>query len=206
MNRPSSPSESQKRLAPGQATPLAPGEAPAAAAGEETFDLDEVLAKYDRESAFRRLGGPAGRLIALVLIAFSLFQLYTAAFGVLDARIQRAIHLAFGMSLVFLLYPARKGGSRQTLPWWDVLLAVAAAAAPLYLVVFYHEIVMRAGLPTTTDLVIATLAVLLVLEGARRVVGLPIVVIAVAFLLYALLGRQLPGFLAHRGYSFTQIA
>src|SRR5690554_3376472 len=122
----------------------------------EDFDLDEVLAKYDLESSFRRLAGIAGRLIALALIAFSLFQLYTAAFGVFDARIQRAIHLAFGMSLTFLLFPARKGGSRKTLPWWDVLLGLAAAAVPLYMVVYYHDIVMRAGLPTTTDIAVAT--------------------------------------------------
>src|SRR5690606_9328831 len=200
-------SESQKRLDPGPTPAHLPSDPGLAASpGEEGFDLDEVLAKYDRESAFRRLAGPVGRLIALVLIGFSLFQLYTAAFGVLDARIQRAIHLAFGMSLVFLLYPARKGGSRTSLPWWDVLLAVASAAVSLYLVVFYHEIVMRAGMPTTADLVVATLAVLLVLEAARRVVGLPIVIIAGAFLVYALVGRQLPGFLAHRGYSFSQIA
>jgi hypothetical protein len=126
-------SESQKRLDPGPTPAHLPSDPGLAASpGEEGFDLDEVLAKYDRESAFRRLAGPVGRLIALVLIGFSLFQLYTAAFGVLDARIQRAIHLAFGMSLVFLLYPARKGGSRTSLPWWDVLLAVASAAVSLY--------------------------------------------------------------------------
>ncbi|WP_068141236.1 TRAP transporter permease [Limnochorda pilosa] len=183
--------------------PAAP-EAPASE--DEAFDLEEVLAKYDRESAFRRLGGPVGWAIAATLIAFSLFQLYTAAFGVFDARIQRAIHLAFGMSLVYLLFPTRRGGSRTSLPWWDVLLGLAAAAIPLYLVVFYQEIVMRAGLPTPSDIAVATVAVLLVLEATRRVVGIPIVVIAVAFLVYAAVGRQMPGFLAHRGFSFAQIA
>src|SRR5690606_11728101 len=156
-----------------------------AGANEETFDLDEVLAQYDRESAFRRLGGIAGRIIAAILIAFSAFQLYTAAFGVFDARIQRAVHLAFGMSLTYLLFPARAGASRRHLPWWDVVLALLGAAAPLYLVVFYQDIVMRAGIATPLDMAVATIAVLLVLEAARRVVGLPIVIIAAAFLLYA---------------------
>src|SRR5690606_13106667 len=150
---------------------------------EAEFDIDEVLAQYDRESAFRRLAGTAGRIIALILIAFSGFQLYTAALGVLDARVQRAVHLAFGMSLVYLLYPARTRGDRRSLPWWDVVLGVLAALVPLYMVVFYQDIVMRAGLPTTTDIVVATLTLLLVLEAARRVVGTPIVVIAIAFLI-----------------------
>lgn len=169
-------------------------------------DLEELMARYDIESGYRRLAGLVGRFIALVAIAFSLFQLYTAAFGVLEARIQRAVHLAFGMSLVYLLYPARRGASRRHLPWWDVVLAVAAAAAPLYLVVFYQEIVMRAAMPTPTDLAVAVVSVLLVLEAARRVVGLPIVVIASLFILYAVYGRSLPGFLAHRGFSLAQVA
>ena len=196
---------------PHEDTPLARGNGgdgslPPSDTAEQEFDIDEVLAQYDRESAFRRLAGVAGRLIAVALIAFSAFQLYTAAFGVLDARVQRAIHLAFGMSLVFLLYPARSRGSRKSLPLYDVVLGILAALVPLYLVVFYQDIVMRAGLPTTMDIIVATIAVLLVLEGARRVVGTPIVVIAILFLVYAYVGPYLPGFLAHRGYSFTQIA
>jgi len=182
------------------------GTLPPSDAQDQNFDLDEVLAQYDRESAFRRLTGITGRLVALVLIAFSAFQLYTAAFGVLDARIQRAIHLAFGMSLVFWLYPARSRGDRKSLPWYDVVLGLLGAAVPLYLVVFYEDIVRRAGLPTTLDIVVAVLAVLLVLEGTRRVVGIPIVVIASLFLVYAYVGPYLPGFLAHRGYTLRQIA
>ena len=169
-------------------------------------DVEELLARFDTESAYRRLAGWVGRAIAALAIAFSLFQLYTAAFGVLEARLQRAVHLAFGMSLVFLLYPARRRADRRSLPWWDVALAVAGAAAPLYLVVFYQDIVLRAAMPTPTDVAVAIASVLLVLEAARRVVGLPIVVVATAFILYALLGRSLPGFLAHRGFSLSQIA
>lgn len=208
MTNPKAPApgaqDPHKAGSPGQAN--GEHEVLSAAEAEAEFDIDEVLAQYDRESAFRRLAGTAGRIIALILIAFSGFQLYTAALGVLDARVQRAVHLAFGMSLVYLLYPARTRGDRRSLPWWDVVLGVLAALVPLYMVVFYQDIVMRAGLPTTTDIVVATLTLLLVLEAARRVVGTPIVVIAIAFLIYAYVGPYLPGFLAHRGYSFTQIA
>lgn len=172
----------------------------------ERIDLDEVLARYDRESAFRRVKGPVGAGLALLAIAFSLFQLYTAAFGVFDARIQRAVHLAFGMGLVYLLYPARRSGDRTRLVWWDVGLALAAVAATLYLVVFYQEIVRRAGMPTVLDVVVALAAVGLVLEATRRVVGWPMVIIATAFIVYALVGRHLPGFFAHRGFRLAQVA
>ncbi|HEY8498294.1 MAG TPA: TRAP transporter fused permease subunit, partial [Limnochordales bacterium] len=179
---------------------------PAAAGEPGPADLEALMARFDIESDYRRLAGWIGRAVAALAVAFSLFQLYTAAFGVLEARLQRAVHLAFGMSLVFLLYPARRGASRRTLPWWDVLLAAAGALAPLYLVVFYQAIVLRAAMPTPTDVAVAVLSVLLVLEAARRVVGLPIVVVAGLFILYALYGRSMPGFLAHRGFSLAQVA
>ncbi|WP_324715743.1 TRAP transporter permease [Carboxydochorda subterranea] len=175
-------------------------------AAEERIDIDEVLARYDRESAYRRLRGPVGAAVALLAIAFSVFQLYTAAFGVFDARIQRAVHLAFGMALVYLLYPARRSGDRTRLVWWDVALALAAAASSLYLVVFYQEIVLRAAMPTRVDIVVALAALVLVLEATRRVVGWPIVIIGMGFIAYALAGRHLPGFFAHRGFSLTQVA
>ena len=69
----------------------------------------------------------------------------------------------------------------------------------MYIVVFYKELVMRAGLVTTTDYIIGIIAILLILDAVRRVVGLPMVCVAIAFIAYALFGRQLPGALAHRG-------
>ncbi|MEW6045535.1 MAG: TRAP transporter permease [Bacillota bacterium] len=171
----------------------------------DQVNVEELMARFDIESGYRRLAGAAGRLVALLAIAFSVFQLYTAAFGVFEARIQRAVHLAFGMSLVFLLFPARRRRESR-IAWWDLALAVVAAGVSLYLVIFYEQIVMRAGLPTRADLLVATAAVLLVLEATRRVAGLPIVIIAAAFVVYALVGRSMPGFLAHRGFSLSQVA
>ena len=113
---------------------------------EETIDVDEFLAQYDKESDYRRLTGFASRIISIIAICFSLFQLYTAIFGVLDAQIQRAIHLSFGMVLVFLLYPSRDSWSRDKLHPLDVILAIAAGCAPLYIVVNFQELVLRAVL------------------------------------------------------------
>jgi TRAP transporter 4TM/12TM fusion protein len=171
----------------------------------ESVDLDEFLAQYDRESDYRRLQGFTAQVIAAIAIAFSVFQLYTAIFGVLDAHLQRSIHLSFAMALVFLLYPSRKSWPRTKLHWFDVLLAVVAAATPLYIVAFYQDLVLRAGRVTPTDLVIGSLGVFLVLEAARRVVGWPIVIVAGAFLAYAFLGPMMPGVLAHKGLTLGQL-
>ena len=160
---------------------------------------EEFLRKVDKESDYRVLTGFFAKLIAAIAITFSVFQVYTAAFGTLDAMLQRAIHLAFALCLIFLLYPARVSWPRDKIHPIDVVFAILGAAAPLYIVVFYKQLVMRAGLVTTTDYIVGIIAILLILEAVRRVVGIPMVCVAILFLVYALYGRQLPGVLAHRG-------
>ncbi|MBL8965682.1 MAG: TRAP transporter permease [Spirochaetaceae bacterium] len=169
-------------------------------AGQDApIDSQDILKKFDKESDYRNLTGLIGKIVAAFAISFSVFQLYTAIFGVLDAMIQRSIHLAFGLSLIFLLYPTSKKWSRKKIHPLDAFLAVVGAAAPLYIVVVYQALVQRAGTATTMDLVVGILGILIVLEAARRVVGVPIVVIAVVFVAYAFAGPYIPGKLAHRG-------
>lgn len=167
----------------------------------EEIDIEEFLAKVDRESDYRRLRGGAALVISVIAIAFSLFQLYTAFFGLFDAMIQRAIHLSFGLVLIFLLYPLNRRSDRRKIQWWDVIFALLGAITPLYLVVFYQQLVNRAGLMTGTDLVIGVLGTLLVLEAARRVVGWPMLTVVLLFLGYVFAGPYLPGMFAHRGAS-----
>lgn len=171
----------------------------------ESVNAEELLARYDRESDYRRLFGFFARVISAIAIAFSVFQLYTALFGTLDAQLQRAVHLSFALALTYLLYPASRKWSRQRLHWLDILLAVLAAAAPLYILVFYQELVLRAGTVTVTDLAVGTVGVLLILEAARRVVGWPIVIVALLFLAYAFAGPLVPGIFAHRGLNLPQL-
>ena len=86
-----------------------------------TMSAEEVLQKFDKESDKRNLTGMWDKLISFICIAFAVFQLYTATFGVLDAHLQRAIHLAFGFSLIYLLYPGRKNWSRSVMHPLDVI-------------------------------------------------------------------------------------
>lgn len=171
----------------------------------EELNIQEFMSRYDKESDYRRFTGWAARFIAALAITFSVFQLYTAVYGVLDAQIQRAIHLSFALTLVFLLYPTRKGWSRSRLHWFDALLAIVAPAMTLYIVIFYQQLVLRAGTVTATDLAVGTLGVLLVLEAARRVVGWPIVIVACVFVAYAFAGPLMPGMLAHQGVDLEHL-
>ena len=172
---------------------------------ENTAEHEDLLRKYDKESDYRVLAGYGAKLISAIAITFSLFQLYTAVFGVLDAMIQRSIHVSFGFCLIFLLYPSRKSWSRHKFHPFDVALAVLGASVPMYIVVNYQELVLRAGRVTTLDFIVGLIAIALILEATRRVVGWPMVIIATLFLIYALVGRHIPGQLAHRGVRFTSL-
>src|SRR5690625_1836004 len=87
-------------------------------------EQEKILKELDAESNTRNLIGFAAGLVFVLLLAFSLFQLYTGAFGQFTAYIQRTVHLGFALTLIFLLYPARKGEKRNTIPWYDIILIV----------------------------------------------------------------------------------
>lgn len=168
-------------------------------------ELEEIMAKYDKESAFRKMTGPFFYIIAGIAIIFSLFQLGTAILIPLPTQILRAVHLGFVLVLAYLLYPAKKSMSRKKMHWSDLALSVLSAIVTGYLVWDYKALMTRAGAYTTLDIIIGIIGILLVLEACRRVVGIPILVIACVFIAYAYLGPYMPGFLNHRGYSLRRV-
>lgn len=165
--------------------------------------------KFDRELRYRTFTkrGPKW-VVSAIAIAIAAYQLYTAAFPIVSAHPQRAIHLAGMLSLGFLLYPATKGGDRRRIPLQDWFLAAVAIAVNFYIVVGYGGIVQRGTSNyDTLDLVMGVVAVLLVLEGARRVMGLGLPILVLAFIAYGYLGRLVPvSLFAHRGYTLQDIA
>ncbi len=172
---------------------------------KKILTAEEVLAKYDRESDTRNLKGFMAKIVAAIAICFSLFQLYTAIFGVLDAALQRAIHLSFGLVLIFLLYPTRRSWPRDKVHPLDLVLSIIGGAAPLYIVVFYEQLVTRAAQPTTLDMLVGAIGVFVVMEAARRAVGWPMVIVATGFLIYAFAGPYMPPLLAHRGVGLDEL-
>lgn len=171
----------------------------------EANKAEDLLKELDKESDTMEYTGVMAKLVAAIAIAFSVFQLYTAAFGVLDAQLQRGVHLGFGLALVYLLYPACKSWSRHKLHPLDLVLALLGAAAPAYIIYDYQHLVLRAGTVSDMDLAVGAAGILLVIEAARRVVGWPMVCVVLAFLGYAFAGPYMPGVLAHRGLTLSQL-
>jgi len=173
---------------------------------DHAANAEKVLKKYDRESNTAHYTGWPKKIVAAIAITFSVFQLYTAIFGVLDAQLQRAIHLGFGLALAYLLYPFRRAWTRDHyFHPIDIVFAVLGAATPAYLVIQYRELITRAGTVSPVDTVVGGLGILLVIEATRRVVGLPMVTVVLAFIAYAFLGPYMPGVLAHRGLTPEQL-
>ena len=134
-----------------------------------------------------------------------IFQLYSILSGKITAQIVRATHLSFVMLLAYLLFPMKKDMPKDKLPWYDVILAVIGAASWAYISFNFEELIRRAGIYTTTDVIIGIIGILLVFEACRRIVGLPILIISIVFIIYALFGAYAPGFLNHRGYSLQRL-
>jgi TRAP transporter 4TM/12TM fusion protein len=171
-------------------------------------EQQEILQKYDPEANTRKLTGIMLKVVFFGLLAFSLFQLYTAIFGQFTAYLQRSVHLGFALSLIFLLFPAikkEKGIKKDKVPFYDIVLSLLSVGVGLYWPIMQQELYFRVGNVTTLDLIVGILAVLLTLEATRRAVGLPITIISVIFLVYAFFGRYFPGFLAHRGQDVESI-
>ena len=150
-------------------------------------------------------------LIAAIAVSWSFFQLALPKFLILDSVMVRAIHLAFAAALVFVSIPMSKKGrglkmmhNTDKIPVMDIVLAIAAVFAVLYIVFDWENIATRAGRPIPRDIVIGIITIILVLEASRRSIGLPLGIIAVIFSAYAFLGPYMPGFLAYRGVSVNK--
>ncbi len=172
-------------------------------------ELRKIVAEAD--TGGRKPTGFTAGLLLIIALCWSLFQLWVASplpfslgFLVFNATEIRAIHLAFAVFLAFMAYPAFKGSPRDYVPVLDWLLAFVAAFCAAYLFIFYKELSARPGLPTTMDLTVAVVGLTLLLEAARRSLGLPIVILAIVFLVYIFFGPYMPDLIAHRGASLSR--
>ncbi len=168
-------------------------------------EMKELMKDLDREQAYREHKCWRQYITVIISVSFVFFQLYATLSGRITAQVLRATHLAFVQALAFLLFPAAKRLPRNTLPWYDVLLAAAGSACWLYIVINFQQLVRRTGAYTPLDIAVGTAGILVLIESCRRIVGLPILIIACSFIAYAFAGPYLPGFLSHRGYSFERV-
>jgi TRAP transporter 4TM/12TM fusion protein len=169
-------------------------------------EIQKILKQVDKEAGARKLTGTPHWIVYVIGVSWSIFQVYTAAFGLFPAQLQRSIHLAYAFVLTYLLFPARSGDDTNRLRWYNWALGIFAAYVGLYMAFNYMRIMEAGGDYSRMDYIVAGFGILLTLEAARRVVGLPIVCLSVFFLFYAYFGPYFPGFMAHRGYSLERIA
>jgi len=169
------------------------------------INLDELRRQFDTEARYRDLFGWQGLVITALAVGMSLFHFYTSGFGLLLAMKQRSLHLAFVLVLVYLLYPARETSKKDGIPWYDFILAAMAAFSTLYLFVEFEEMVNRAGLPTTMDIIVGFMGIILLLEATRRVSSPILPCIAIFFLFYCYFGRYFPQMFQHRGFNIQRI-
>ncbi|MEM7694627.1 MAG: TRAP transporter permease [Pseudomonadota bacterium] len=161
---------------------------------------DDLVASVD--SGARNPVGWQKALVPSVAFIWALFQLYVASplpfivqeqtglSVVFNNTEVRAIHLAFALLLVAMAFPLLSRSPRNKIPWYDWVLGLGGAATCLYLVVFKDSIALRPGLPTTTDLVVSTLGLLIVGISVFRALGLPLLIVVAVFLSYVFFGSS----------------
>lgn len=185
-------------------------------------DLQDMVASND--AGGRNPTGFTKKLIVLTAIMWSVFQLYyTSPFPywlqevvrnmglnlnvVIDDTKARSVHLAFALFLAYLSFPAFATSPKHRVPLIDWIYATFGAFLGAYYLFFYEGLVTRFGAPNMQDIIAGCLGILLLLEACRRSLGLPLVIIAVVFLLYNYFGQFLPAswIISHRSGSLSQI-
>ncbi len=151
------------------------------------MDLDEVMQKFDRESNVRIWEGWQKIAVSCVLVIFSLFCIYVTLFATWLEELRLTTFVAFIVALAYIVYPAKKGKQKVNyMPWYDVVLLVCGAGAFLYFAFNAEAIIQQGSRFEWYQIVIGILGVISTMEACRRSVGLPIVIVASCFIVYAL--------------------
>ena len=184
-------------------------------------DIDKKIENKIKEdlSPTRNLTGFHLKLVAIIAITWSLFQLWYASpfpfwlnFGMFKGLPARAIHLGFALLLAFLIFPYARG---KKVNFIDILIAITGAICCLYIYVFYDQLVDRGGIllkinlsdnfTIPIELILGIIGILILLEATRRVIGVPLVVIAVCFLFFSYFGQYAPDIISHGGLSLKRL-
>jgi len=149
-------------------------------------------------------------IISILAISMALFQLYGGMFGAFESLLQRSIHLMFAATLGFLLYPIsrKKTINERVSNIINYSLSLISLIVFSYVIINNDQIIVRLPLVSTLsffDKLFGVLAIFLLLELSRRVVGLALTIITGVFLIYALVGPLLPKLISHRGFFLWDV-
>ncbi|WP_291382944.1 MULTISPECIES: TRAP transporter permease [Achromobacter] len=179
---------------------------------EKTQKLAE---KYDSEIRFRPLDKTATWIVSGLLVTLSIFHYYTAGFGLLREATHRGVHLAFVLSLIFLVFGFSKSHYQREpkstwyapggIPLYDWIIAIALALSVLYIPYIFEDLAFRVGNPLPQDVLMGSILLIGLLEATRRAMGWPLPIIAIVFMAYAMFGPYFPGLLKHAGNTWSQV-
>jgi TRAP-type uncharacterized transport system fused permease subunit len=172
--------------------------------------LQEMVAETET-GARNPTGAIAKNILFYVPLTWTLFQLWYASplpfifnLFVLNDTEARSIHLAFAVFLAYTAYPTFKSSPRSYIPVQDWGVALVGAFCAAYLFIFYDGLAERSGDPTTMDLVVAVIGLVVLLEATRRALGPPLMVVAAVFICYTFGGSYMPDVIAHKGASLVK--
>ena len=154
---------------------------------QEPMDLDAVMQKFDRESNVRIWEGWQKVAVSCVLAVFSLFCLYVTLFATWLEELRLTTFVAFIVFLAYLVYPAKKGKQKVNyMPWYDIVLMICGTGAFLYFAFNAESIIAQGSQFEWYQIAIGIVGIIATGEACRRSVGLPIVIVAGCFVIYAL--------------------
>jgi TRAP transporter 4TM/12TM fusion protein len=172
----------------------------------QIVEAEKLLEKVDVEARYRKNFSDFWKLAILVISSIFIgYHLITSGIGIPEAMKHRTIHVGFVLALVFLYYPGRLKSIRTRPSAVDLVLFFASVAVTIYTVLDRDQFLMRGGVATMTEYVAGGILILLVLEACRRAVGPQLLILAIIFLLYAWLGKYIPGVFSHRGQKVNRI-
>ena len=150
-------------------------------------DLEAVMKKYDREANIRHFEGIPKIIVKCMLIAFALFMVYMNLFANWGEQVRRCLFLGSVIILIFTVYPRKKGMAQKPnhIPWYDWILGIAGSASFFYYVIHFNEIIQKATRIGQLEVVLGVIGILVLTEACRRVTGIPIILVATGFVLYA---------------------
>jgi TRAP transporter 4TM/12TM fusion protein len=182
---------------------------------------EQTVEALEKLETGRATGPKLGRVIGTICVAWTLFQLWIASpfpftFGVaiISGVPARAVHLAFGLLLAFLIFPARKSLRDRRIPWSDIILAVVASSVALYIFLGYDGLVRRQGIlldlqafgwTIPIEAIIGGVGIVILFEATRRAIGIPLVIVGFVFLIYSIFGQQMPLLISHKGLSLERL-
>ena len=157
--------------------------------GDEVIDVDRLMADFDKESNTRHFKGIFEKIIKIAMILFSVYVMFDGWTGTMEERQKMSWFIGIIVFMAFIIYPVRKKEKKRInhVPFYDYIFAAVGAGSFFYYAINCQAIVDRASRINELDIAIAIIGTLLLFEACRRVVGLPIVCVSAAFIIYAFL-------------------